>query len=592
MSKEEIDQAPTTSSDVKKRPAAIAKCVGNGNGVDENTLTKYADSTECVDGNVTPIIQGTPEPNVSAKPVLISSESMIAFNSSKIINCCVHGMIKLDAVCLRFVDTPEFQRLRDVRQCGTVYYVYPGATHSRFEHSIGVAHLSKKWIQLISLRQPQLSITQREVDMVTLSGLLHDIGHGPFSHMFDGVFLCKTRPKLYESGWCHEKASIMLIKHMISKNNIDLSERDVGFISGLIMGDPSYAHPEDQKKKYLYDIVSNSRHGLDVDKLDYLLRDSYHLGMKLGCMIDRILEESLVIDDEICFQRKIYDQINRLYQDRHYLHKNVYTHQVVVAIEYMVIDAFIAADKYLKISSDADNPTRFSMLTDFILLEIERSTTPELEASRKIVKDLRERKLYRCVKQILIDNSNQAYLEKGKIAAEMICAFDQTIQPDDMIINYLKLNYGMKDKNPCDYISFYSRWEVQFARKNRVLAQEVSSLVPRNGYESTYIRIYCRDVEKYYVIQQALKAFLVSKNKKIGLSNGFDVSNSSTPTRRQQSFKNTNLPKSVPIEVARSNETKGDGSNANNATSVTANNGNGSSYFHNKARKKMKLDSA
>ena len=84
-------------------------------------------TSDWVEGQVTPIIHGSPEPDGNNGPTagMLHSESVI-FSNSKIINCCIHGVIKLDANCLRFLDTPEFQRLRDVRQCGTVYYVYPG----------------------------------------------------------------------------------------------------------------------------------------------------------------------------------------------------------------------------------------------------------------------------------------------------------------------------------------------------------------------------------------------------------------------------------------------------------------------------------
>ena len=121
------------------------------------------------------------------------------------------------------------------------------------------------------------------------------------------------------------------------------------------------------------------------------------------------------------------------------------------------------------------------------------------------------------MKQILIDDSNRPYLEKGAITAEMLSALDEAIQPDDIIVHHFNLNYGMGNKNPCDYIGFYSRWELKNVAKKRVNAQEVCSLAPTNGYESKYIRVYCKDIEKYYKVQEILRAYLKSKNEKISL---------------------------------------------------------------------------
>lgn len=109
----------------------------------------------------------------------------------------VHHNIHIDPLCLSFVDTEQFQRLRDIKQLGLCYMVYPGAMHSRFEHSLGVYWLSSKAIECLQQYQrSELDIDRSDIMTVKLAGLLHDIGHGPFSHTFDGAFLHRVLPGL------------------------------------------------------------------------------------------------------------------------------------------------------------------------------------------------------------------------------------------------------------------------------------------------------------------------------------------------------------------------------------------------------------
>ena len=104
---------------------------------------------------------------------------------SKFFNDSVLGRIEIPDYCVKIIDTSAFQRLRYLKQLGCTYFVFHGATHTRFEHSIGVCWLAGEWIKHLMNKQPELEITQNDVKLIQISSLLHDIGHGPYSHTFE-----------------------------------------------------------------------------------------------------------------------------------------------------------------------------------------------------------------------------------------------------------------------------------------------------------------------------------------------------------------------------------------------------------------------
>ena len=129
----------------------------------------------------------------------------------KIFQDAVHGLIELSDIAIKIIDTPEFQRLREIKQLGAAYYVFSSASHNRFEHSLGVAYLAKKCLKELRSNQPELNISDNDILCVEVAGLCHDLGHGPFSHIYDDVFLAKKLESTHRYRH-HEMRSIAILR--------------------------------------------------------------------------------------------------------------------------------------------------------------------------------------------------------------------------------------------------------------------------------------------------------------------------------------------------------------------------------------------
>ena len=228
--------------------------------------------------------------------------------SEKVMLDNVHGRQKIPGVCIEIIDTPQFHRLRSLKQLGLCYYVYPTACHNRFEHSIGVMHLAGKLIRGILERQPALQghVSEKDILCVQIAGLCHDLGHGPFSHVFDNILLKRLNPN---SLWTHEDAGCDIIDYMVSNNIIDLEKyginhtSDLDFIKECIIGvDKKTCFQRDQKqngwqrRRFLYFIINNTESGLDVDKLDYYQRDCKATGIQANDSFDELLDTAMVME--------------------------------------------------------------------------------------------------------------------------------------------------------------------------------------------------------------------------------------------------------------------------------------------------------
>lgn len=233
-------------------------------------------------------------------------------NKKKIINDPVFGFITIQSeLIFDLLEHSYMQRLRRIKQLGFSFLVFPGANHSRFEHVLGASHLMRQAITVLRLKGHE--ITEEEADAVTVAILLHDIGHAPFSHVLEN--------SLVEIS--HEELSLLLMNELNRQFNGRLTLTIEIFQNKY-------------KKKFLHQLVAGQ---LDMDRLDYLSRDSFFTGVAEGVVgIDRIIKMLNVWNDELAIDLKGIYSIEKFLIARRLMYWQVYLHKTVVAAEFLLIN--------------------------------------------------------------------------------------------------------------------------------------------------------------------------------------------------------------------------------------------------------------
>ena len=233
-------------------------------------------------------------------------------NKKKIINDPVYGFISIPGdFIFDLVEHQWFQRLRNIKQLGLTSFVYPGANHSRFQHCLGALHLMDQAIE--TLRSKQVSISGEEREAVLIAILLHDTGHGPFSHALENSII---------SGISHEDLSLLLM----NKLNEEFKGR-LSLAIDIFRG--TY------KRKFLHELIAGQ---MDMDRLDYLRRDSFFTGVIEGSVgSDRIIRMLNVVDDRLVVDEKGIYSLEKFLIARRLMYWQVYMHKTVLSSESLLV---------------------------------------------------------------------------------------------------------------------------------------------------------------------------------------------------------------------------------------------------------------
>jgi len=236
-------------------------------------------------------------------------------NKKKIVNDPVYGFINIPSeIVFDIIEHRYFQRLRRIKQLGLTDFVYPGAVHTRFQHTLGAIHLLNSAIN--GLKAKGHDITPVEEEAVTIALLLHDIGHGPFSHTLEKVIL---------EDYSHEQLSLLFMNELNKQYNGKLS---------LAISIFKNEYP----KEFLHQLVSSQ---LDMDRLDYLSRDSFYTGVSEGVVSsDRIIKMLNINNDQLVVEAKGIYSIEKFLIARWLMYWQVYLHKTVVSAEQLLLNIF------------------------------------------------------------------------------------------------------------------------------------------------------------------------------------------------------------------------------------------------------------
>lgn len=423
---------------------------------------------------------------------------------SKHVHDNVHGNIYIDPLCLKFIDTEQFQRLRELKQLGMAHLVYPGAVHSRFEHSLGVYWLAGEAVQKLKNYQGlELDIDQFDIQTVKLAGLLHDVGHGPFSHLFEREFL----PRVLDGHWSHEQMSVKLVDDIVDKHYIEIDPEMIRKVKEMILASSEFVRPIGSgEKHFLYDIVANGRNGIDVDKFDYIARDCRACGLGCNFQFQRLMESMRVLGDEICYPAKDYLTIHKLFATRADLYRTVYTHPKVKAIELMVVDALLKANDYLNISSFIQDPSKYWKLDDTIMKTIETASNPELKESRDLIMRIRRRNLYQFCNEYAVPKDKLENF-KDVTPQDIVCSQKNggvILKEEDVSVSNVRIDLTRGRQNPLERINFFKDYESE--DKFSIPDDRISHLLP-TSYQDMIVRVYSKKPELVAAISEAFENF-------------------------------------------------------------------------------------
>lgn len=309
---------------------------------------------------------------------------MAASGKDRVIRDAIHGDIALSRLEVELLDTPAVQRLRHIHQNGLCYLVYPSMTSTRFEHSLGVMHLAGRVASHLNLRP-------KNAKALRVAGLLHDVGHAPFSHTSDDILAAKN---LY-----HEEQSATLIQADPIAGILKSHKLDAGLVADLVVGGGR-----------LGKLISSE---IDVDKMDYLLRDAHYAGVSYGRTdVERIMESVRLANHDIVLESGSLEAVESLLISRGLMHQTVYWHKTKRIAEAMLTAAVSRLIDRRKLAV-----RRYMRLDDIDLIALLRTSRGY---SRDLMRRIDERRLFKLARQAKLagftcDEQRILYADKERI---------------------------------------------------------------------------------------------------------------------------------------------------------------------------------
>jgi len=329
----------------------------------------------------------------------------------------IHKYIPITDLEKKLIDTEFFQRLRKIRQLAGAHLVYPSAQHTRFEHSIGAMHLAG--LAAESLLNKGYITCKEDVESLRIAALLHDIGHGPFSHLFEEVLREKESNKIN-----HEIIGKRIIKETIIIDILEKYGYDGDFVCKLSFG---------ESQKMFYDeIIAGS---LSVDIMDYLPRDSFFTGAEYGKVDYHRLISSLEVlsNGHLGIDKSAINSLESMLISRYQMFKAVYFHKTVRAGEVMLLHSLISADNQLNFSNFAIE--EYLDYTDDKTIDIICSLKENKFAS-DLALDYKKRNLFKCVYEKFLQNKHNAFDKglAGKYIRDFLGGIKEYLDIDESLI--------------------------------------------------------------------------------------------------------------------------------------------------------------
>ena len=414
------------------------------------------------------------------------------------INCPIHGFIGLTELEMKIINSSAYQRLRRIKQLSGGHFVYPTAEHTRFGHMIGAMYLAGLSGSRLFTK---LNLGDDALQEVRVAGLLHDLGHGPFSHVFEEALIEKR-------GMNHEDVTEWLIKDSEIGELLEDGGVSKKRVADLVRG---------RRRKKIDAVASGIVAGqVDVDKMDYLLRDSFYCGVNYGLVDIHRLINSLEIAEDYTLEFDIAARgaLESFLVARYEMFLNVYYHKTVRSVEVMLVKLMHAADSVLGLTTFS-TPEEFFALDDISLISRLRAINPtesdDAKEASRMMNLLDSRKLYKSAFEKILHTEDRfvsKVLTKKKVRESLQdeIAASAGVSPDDVIVDVPTLPsvpYNPYDDDPMEINVFEV---IEGVRLSRHLS-DFSNIASTMKVYFDLIRVYTVDENRSQVGQAAREIF-------------------------------------------------------------------------------------